>query len=84
MNLHTPCSLDNASSTPDQRLIQTIQLALDKSGYIQLRGLEIRVNGDQVHLRGRLPSYYLKQLATHIISGLPGIHSVVDEIDVIS
>lgn len=84
MNPQILAPANHTISTPDQRLVQTIQLALDKSSYLQLRGLEVRVDQERVHVRGRLPSYYLKQLATHIISEVPGVQSVVDEIDVVS
>ena len=83
MNLQLRCPLDNESGTARESLQPAIERALDKSGYIQLRALEIRVDGDEVHLQGRLPNYYLKQLATHITSEVPGVRSVVDRIDVV-
>lgn len=84
MNLRLLCPLDNGPNITNQNLMQAIELALDRSGYIQLRELDIRVDGDHVYMHGRLPSYYLKQLAGHIISRVPGIYTVVDQVDVTS
>lgn len=84
MNLQLRYPLDNESGAAHQSLERAIERALDKSGYVQLRELDIRVDDGHVHLQGRLPSYYLKQLAGHIISEVPGVLSIVDRIDVVN
>jgi osmotically-inducible protein OsmY len=39
--------------------------------------------GDVVYLHGRLPSYFLKQLAQEITAGVDGVRRVINRIDVL-
>lgn len=48
-----------------------------------LRLLEVEVNGDVVILRGRVRSYYEKQLAGHLCERVAGVLRVMDDIDVV-
>ena len=34
-------------------------------------------------LRGRLPTYYLKQLAQHLIAEIKGVRRIINEIEVL-
>ena len=35
-------------------------------------------------LRGRLPTYYLKQLAQHLIAEIKGVRRIINEIEVLA
>jgi len=52
-------------STPDtkERLPLTIERHIAQRTFGRLRQLAIEVSGDRVTVRGRAPSYYVKQLA---------------------
>lgn len=51
-------------------------------GYPQLDRVECRVRRMTVYLRGTLGSFYLKQIAQTIAVKVPGVHQVVNEIEV--
>ena len=57
-------------------------------GHPHFRGradaVAIRQRGKTLYLSGRLPTFYLKQLAQEIVRHLPGIHGIRNEIDVVS
>lgn len=83
--------VDSQSSPPvppaatdfESRIAEDVIMALRNTGYAQLPELEIRVDGHDVFLKGRLPSYYLKQKAHYAVLAVPGVHTIVDEIDVV-
>lgn len=58
--------------------------ALRATGHLPLRYLEFTEDGGVVTLRGRLPSYYLKQIAQTVVLAIPGVDGVCDELDVVS
>jgi len=57
---------------------------LRATGYLPLRDLEIFAAEGFVTLRGRVPSYYLKQVAQAAVLALPGVDAVRNELDVFS
>ena len=66
----------------DRTLHSRIQSALEESGYDQLRNLGVVVDAGEVILRGRLPSYYLTQLALTKAMRVKGVARVRNEIQV--
>lgn len=72
-----------AQSLDDVRLAEHIQRALHAKGYSALRDIEVFVSDRIVHLVGRVPTYYLKQIAQQTALAVPGIHQVHNEVDVI-
>lgn len=56
--------------------------ALHATGYNQLRYLEVVVDGHEVWLRGRVPSYFLKQKAEFITLSIPDVGIFHSEIEV--
>jgi osmotically-inducible protein OsmY len=66
----------------DLRLAERIEHALRASGYGPLRGIEVTVHERLVIFGGRVPSYYLKQLAQAIALAVPGVHQVRNDLDV--
>lgn len=67
----------------ESRIADEVMFALRQTGYAQIPDLEIRVDGHNVFLKGRLPSYYLKQKAHHAVLAVPGVHTIIDEIDIV-
>jgi osmotically-inducible protein OsmY len=67
-----------------RRLSEQIIQVLRATGYLPLRDLDIFAAEGFVILRGRVPSYYLKQVAQAAVLGLPGVEEVRNELDVIS
>jgi len=71
---------------PTEYLPTVVELAearLRASGYPSLRNVRCDYRGDVLVLNGRLPTYYLKQIAVATVSGLDEVHQVVDEIVVV-
>jgi osmotically-inducible protein OsmY len=66
----------------DRALQDRIEGALGESGYDQLRKLQVAVDAGEVVLRGRLPSYYLTQLALTKAMRVEGVARVRNEIQV--
>ncbi len=67
-----------------RRLSEQIIQVLGATGYLPLRDLDIFAAEGFVILRGRVPSYYLKQVAQAAVLRLPGVDEVRNELDVIS
>jgi osmotically-inducible protein OsmY len=55
---------------------------LRRSGYSPLEGVACDARGGSVRLLGRLPSYYLKQMAQAIVAEVEGVRLVVNRIEV--
>jgi osmotically-inducible protein OsmY len=67
----------------DLRLAERVEQALRATGYPRLRGIEVTVHARLVILRGRVPSYYLKQIAQETALAVPGTHQVRNDLDVV-
>jgi osmotically-inducible protein OsmY len=55
---------------------------LRRSGYLALRDLRCEVASGVLHLRGRVPSYYLKQMAQSIVDEVDGVVQVFNFVEV--
>lgn len=64
------------------RLSLQVERALRATGYLPLRRVEVRAQFGVITLRGRVPSYYMKQLAQATALGEPGVCEVRNELDV--
>lgn len=69
-------------SLEDLRLAERIERALHATGYSALRDIEVFVNARIVRLVGRVPSYYLKQIAQVTALAVPGTHQIHNDVDV--
>ena len=69
-------------SLEDLRLAERVERALRATGYMLLRGLEITVHARLVILAGRVPSYYLKQVAQSTALAVPGAQQVRNDLEV--
>jgi osmotically-inducible protein OsmY len=64
----------------DSHLGRHVECALDATGYWPLRDVDVTVQARVVTLAGRVPSYYLKQVAQAAALGVPGIDRVCNEL----
>lgn len=71
-----------AESREDLQLAGRVERALNAAGYMPLRKIEVFVQARMVTLTGRVPSYYLKQVAQTAALGVPGIHQLQNDLDV--
>jgi len=55
---------------------------LRRSGDLGLRDVSCEAHAGIVRLRGRLPSYYLKQMAQAIVADIDGVRRVVNLIEI--
>lgn len=67
----------------DLRLAERVEHALCATGYGALRGINVSVCVRLVILAGRVPSYYLKQVAQETALAVPGTHQVRNGLEVI-
>jgi hypothetical protein len=74
---------DGAPGGDDLRRAEQVERALRATGYPTLRHIQATVGGPLVLLRGRVPSYYLKQLAQEAARGVAEGREVRNEIQVI-
>ena len=73
-----------SASSADERVAEKIDQALRATGYRSLRNLAFLVAEGLVILRGRLPSYYMKQVAQATVRAVPGVGDVHDELEIVS
>jgi osmotically-inducible protein OsmY len=66
----------------DLRLAERVEHALRATGYGPLRGMEVTVHERLVILRGRVPSYHLKQVAQATALAVPGAQQVRNDLEV--
>jgi osmotically-inducible protein OsmY len=69
-------------SQEDLGLAERVERALRATGYGPLRGIEVTVQARLVILGGRVPSYYLKQVAQTTALGVPGARQVRNDLGV--
>ena len=74
---------DVDGSIHDEQLLLAIEKALFITGHAgTLRGIQVEVHAGSVVLSGRLPSYYLKQIAQVSTMKVDGVVQVSNEIQV--
>jgi osmotically-inducible protein OsmY len=71
-------------SLKDLSLAGQVERALRATGYPALRTIDASVEGRLVVLRGRVPSYHLKQMAQAIALAILGVRSICNDVEVIS
>jgi len=63
-------------------LADAVRTALDKTGHGWLRRIEVGVESGCVVLRGRVKSFYLKQMAQVTVLAVPGADLVRNDLQV--
>lgn len=66
----------------DHQLEDDLHHAFRTSGYAPLRNIGISHRNGCVELQGRVPTYFLKQLAQSLASSVPGVANVDNGIEV--
>jgi osmotically-inducible protein OsmY len=79
-----PASDDREDSAGTHRPMigRQAEIRIRGSSYLALRDVICFARGDILHLRGRLPSQYLKQVAQEIAAGVEGVRHVSNGIEV--
>jgi hypothetical protein len=67
-----------------QEIAEIAQAALRRSAYFELRDVSCDFRGGTLTLRGRLPSYHLKQLAQTAVAEVPGVVDVDNRVEVVA
>lgn len=71
------------TSSPDSELETSVRSSLQKTGYHQLRRLDVVVEDGQVRLSGRLPQFYLLQLAQQAVMKTEGVLNLDNGIEIV-
>jgi osmotically-inducible protein OsmY len=72
-----------AQSLLDLCLAERVERALRATGYPPLRVVEVSVCGQLVVLRGRVPNYYMKQVAQAVATDVAGVRELRNDVEVV-
>jgi osmotically-inducible protein OsmY len=67
-----------------QEIAEVAQAALRRSAYFELHNVSCDYSGGVLTLRGRVPTYYLKQVAQASVADVPGVVEVHNRLEVTS
>jgi len=70
------------TTTLDSDVETKAQHLLAQSNYLALRRLRCEFHDGSLVLNGRVPTYYLKQVAQTIVRQLPGVQQIENRVDV--
>lgn len=65
-----------------RKVTEVAEECLQRSPYRTVRSVSCRLEGGTLVLRGRLPSFYHKQLAQEAVADIRGVTQVVNETEV--
>lgn len=68
--------------SPPQQVLDRAETCLRQNPYLALKNVEVAFRDGVLTLRGRLPTYYLRQMAQEAVGDVGGVESVVNEIEV--
>lgn len=71
-----------APATCDTSVESEAQHLLAQSNYLALRRLRCEFHDGRLILNGRVPTYYLKQIAQTIVRQLPAVRRIDNRVDV--
>jgi osmotically-inducible protein OsmY len=72
--------MDSAFSTPNYDVTERARERLRQSSHHGLRAVSCEFDRGVLRLRGRLSSFYYKQLAQETVAHLSGVREVVNEV----
>ncbi len=76
-------SAHDGGAMQSRKIIEAnVQARLRQSPYPSLRRISCRLVGSGLILRGRVPSYYLKQVAQSVAVSVAGVPAVRNELEV--
>jgi osmotically-inducible protein OsmY len=73
-----------AESLGDLPLAERVERAVRATGYPSLRAIEVAASQRLIILRGRVPSYYMKQMAQAAAVAVPGVCDLRNDLDVVT
>ena len=65
-----------------QEIAEVAQAALRRSAYFELHSVSCDFSGGILTLYGRVPTYYLKQLAQASVADVPGVIEIHNRVEV--
>jgi osmotically-inducible protein OsmY len=74
--------MESSFSTPYQDVTERARERLRQSPHLSVRSVSCEFERGVLRLRGRLSSFYHKQLAQEAVARLPGVTEVVNEVAV--
>ncbi|MGD0896491.1 MAG: BON domain-containing protein [Thermoguttaceae bacterium] len=83
VNGNCPTNFNNASANGDGTPVATtVRLRFRESHYAVLRQVACEYRDGVLMLRGRVPSYYMKQVAQNIARCVEGVLEIHNQLDV--
>jgi osmotically-inducible protein OsmY len=70
------------SDEADRELLQQVKSSLHQLGYRAIGTLEIQIERGTAVLQGRVPTFYLRQIAVECVKRMTGVTQIIDRIDV--
>lgn len=71
------------SDEADRELLQQVKSSFHDRGYRSIRTLEIQIERGTAVLQGRVPTFYMRQIAVECVKRLTGVTQIIDRIDVV-
>ena len=79
-----PATDGEVGKKTDDQILDLVHQALKATGYGQLRRLCAYCDNGRVTLQGRVPTYYLKQVAHESVNAIPGVRDIDNDLKVTS
>ena len=79
-----PTSAATIVAGPGAGILQSIDRRLREESYYYLRTISTAYESGVVTLRGRVPTFYLKQTVQAIVEKIEGVEQVVNLVDVVN
>lgn len=69
-------------SALNSRVEEAVRNRLHESAYPSIKRIRCQFNNGILVLRGRLPSFFMKQVAQETVAGLDGIEEIINCVEV--
>jgi osmotically-inducible protein OsmY len=69
---------------PEARISELAERCLRRSAYLDLKAISCVYREGVLVLRGRLPTYFLKQMAQEVVAHLAGVEDIENRIEVVT
>jgi osmotically-inducible protein OsmY len=74
---------ESSNLSADQAVLVRARRALESSPYLPLRTITCYIHEGVLSLRGRVPTFYCKQLAQSLVSAIAGVEEVNNQLEVV-
>ena len=82
MSSHARVKRSDHDCSQEHEIAEAAGYRLRKSSYVEVRDISCQCDQGVLFLRGRLSTFYHKQVAQEAVAGLAGVEQVVNEIEV--